>query len=573
MTKWRLKECAREISKNDNLSVILKELLSKRGIVSEKAQQNFIFPDYERDVHDPFKFFQMEKVVGRIEKARKEKQKVLIFGDYDADGITSIVILREVLLMLDIDVSVYIPDKKSEGYAMNLKAVEKFAGEKVQLIITVDCGITNIAEVARAAELGMDVIITDHHHVPETIPEAFAVINPNMPDCGYPFRELAGVGVAFKVVQAIFKKLLPEKKQQEKWMLDLVAIGTVADCVPLTGENRVLVKYGLVVLAKTRRIGLLELFRVGRILVDEQNIPDARKISFQIAPRINAAGRINHANLAYDLVVENSQIKARDFALELEETNARRQKMTETISNEIRAVAENMFNEKKLIFAMGENFPVGVVGLVAGRIASQYNKPTIILQKGETESVGSLRSIPQINIIEAIGKCADVLKKFGGHAQAAGVTVMNENLDAFYQKLDAIIETELKDKDISLELVIDAKLKASDIDFSLVDDIEKMRPFGEGNQEPLFMMEQMKIHELRFVGNGEKHLKMMLQPQDGSPKLFDAISFNAKSETFQMKENDQVDVVFSLQSDQWNGNKKILLNIIDIKHHENSPST
>ena len=568
MIKWIVREDQAEEFSSPEISNVLAKLLTSRGFRSLEEQKNFLFPDYDRDVHNPFLFVQMEKVVERIKTAKENKEKVFIFGDYDADGVTSAAILREVLLLLEINVEVYIPDKKNEGYGLNLNAIEFFATKNTKLVLTVDCGITGIKEVARANELGMDVIITDHHHVPAQLPEAFAIINPHMPESGYPFSELAGVGVAFKVVQALFEKLLPEQKQQEKWMLDLVAIGTVADCVPLINENRALVKYGLVVLAKTRRTGLKELFKVGRLVIDEQNLPDARKISFQIAPRINAAGRIDHANLAYNLVVENDEVKARDYALELESINSRRQKMTETVSNEIRAVAENMFKEKKFIFALGENFPIGIVGLVAGKIASQFNKPTIVLQKGEHESVGSLRSIPQINIIEAIGKCSELLKRFGGHAQAAGVTVKNENLEAFYQKLDAIIETELNGKNLLPQLEIDARLEASEIDFSLIDEIERMRPFGEGNPEPVFLLEKMRIHDLRTVGNGSKHLKMLLQPQDGAPKLLDSIMFNASKEALEVKEGMEIDVVCSLQSDEWNGNKKIQLNIIDLKKTE-----
>lgn len=569
MANWIVKENRFEIIPNSEISAALAGLLANRGIVTPEEQKNFLFPDYARDVHDPFAFRQMEKVVERIRVAKEKQEKVFIFGDYDADGVTSSAILREVLLLLGADVDVYIPDKKTEGYGMNIGAIESFAAQNAKLVITVDCGITGIKETIRAKELGIDVIITDHHHVPEELPEAFAIINPHLPDCGYPFADLAGVGVTFKVVQAIFKKLLPAQQQQEKWMLDLVAIGTVADCVPLVGENRVFVKYGLVVLAKTRRVGLKELFKVGRLVIDEQNLPDARKISFQIAPRINAAGRIEHANLAYNLVVAEDEVVARDAALELEETNARRQKMTEVVSNEIRAVAENMFKEKKFIFALGENFPIGIVGLVAGKIASQFNKPTIVLQKGEEESVGSLRSIPQINIIEAIGQCSDLLKRFGGHAQAAGVTVKNENLDAFYQKLDAIIEKELEGKDLALRLEIDARLQASEIDFSLVGELEKMRPFGEGNAEPLFLVEKMRIHEKRVVGNGSKHLKLLLQPQDGSPKLLDAIMFGASEEALKLQEGMEVDVVCSISSDEWNGNKKIQLNLVDVRLSKN----
>ncbi|KKT88524.1 MAG: Single-stranded-DNA-specific exonuclease RecJ, partial [Candidatus Moranbacteria bacterium GW2011_GWC2_45_10] len=454
---WKIKENKKiDIPFDLNLPEVLVRLLAGRGVEGSEAVREFLEPDYEKGVHDPFLFSDMGKVVERIAQARDNKERVVIFGDYDADGITSSVILKETLETLGIAVAVYIPDKRSEGYGMNLGAIEKLAEEETKLIITVDCGITGIEEVERARELGIDVIITDHHHVPEELPKALAVINPRTGNSGYPFLELAGVGVAFKVAQAIFEKLLPQKKEQVKWFLDLVAIGTVADCVPLVGENRIFVKYGLLVLSKTKRNGLLQLFSVARLNIDENNVPSTRNIGFHIAPRINAAGRINHANLAYDLLVEGDIAKARVFALELEENNSHRQKITETATNEVKVLAENSFKDKKLIFAVGENFPIGVVGLVAGKIAQQFNKPTAVLQKGETESKGSFRSIPQVNIIEAIERCKELLLKFGGHSQAAGISIENGKLEAFYEKLNAEIEKELEGKDISPEILVDA---------------------------------------------------------------------------------------------------------------------
>ncbi|KKQ47127.1 MAG: single-stranded-DNA-specific exonuclease RecJ [Candidatus Moranbacteria bacterium GW2011_GWD2_37_9] len=291
-----------EIEKKElyNLHPVALEILFRRGIKTQKEIESFLHPDYENDLSDPLEFFGMKKVVERIGQAREKKEKVLIFGDYDADGITASLVLTQVLSWLGVEAQSYIPNKELEGYGMNMAAVEKFSEEGINLIITVDCGITSIAEVARAKELGMDVIITDHHHVPENIPLAYAVINPKLKDNACDCGDLAGVGVAFKLAQALCGKFLPEKEDQLKWLLDLVAIGTVADCVSLVGENRTLVKYGLVVLSKTRRVGILELFKVGRIQIDEDNFPDTQKISFQIAPRINAAGRMDHAKIAFD---------------------------------------------------------------------------------------------------------------------------------------------------------------------------------------------------------------------------------------------------------------------------------
>lgn len=463
---------------------------------------------------------------------------------------------------------------------MNMPAIDEFAKKGARLIISVDCGITNVQEVAYANKMGIDVIIVDHHHVPEETPDAYAIINPHMEKSCYPFKNLAGVGVAFKVVQAIYQSMMPDKFEQTKWFLDLVAIGTVADCVPLVDENRIIVKYGMIVLSKTRRTGLRELCSVGRIDM-QSGTTDTQKISFHVAPRINAAGRIDHANVAFELLSEQDVLRARELALEIEGHNQKRQKVTEQVAGEVRVLADNMFKNDKLIFAVGEHFPVGVVGLVAGKIAQEYNKPVAILQKGEKESTGSLRSIPLVNIIESLGECGKHLLKFGGHAQAAGITVANEKIDILHKALAEVIEKKIGDKDITPEISIDLKMEPQEIDFDLLNALEKLRPFGEGNREPVFLMENLVVDESRIVGNGNKHLKLKLRAQDDSsrltetkssrrdetenPKIFDAISFNGMRKFPALPAETVIDAVFSLQKDEWNGNSKIQMNIIDIK--------
>lgn len=566
MAKWTSNECVEvPLDYTTKIHPLVTQILLSRGLKTEKELNQFVFPNYETDSPDPFLFSDMEKVVDRIKKAVDQKEKVIIFGDYDADGITSSAILKETFDLLGLESEVYIPNKRTEGYSVNSSAIEMFAANNVSLVITVDCGITSIAEVQKAKELGIDVIITDHHHVPAQLPAAFAIINPHQENCGYPFADLAGVGVAFKVVQAIFQKLMPEQMPMTKWMLDLVAIGTIADCVPLVGENRLFVKYGLVVLSKTRRVGLHEMFVVGRIVIDENAPADTKKVSFYIAPRINAAGRIDHANLAYNLIVEKDTAKARVFALELEASNTERQKVTQKIVDEVKILAENSFKDKKFIFAVGEHFPIGVVGLVAGKIAQQFNKPTAIFQKSEGESKGSFRSIPQINIIETIGQCKELLVRHGGHSQAAGVTVKNEDLEKFYEKMNEIINEKLQDIDLAIEIKIDGEVSGSDVDFDLVEDLEKLMPFGEGNSEPILAMRNLIVQEKRVLGNGNKHIKLFLSPADGSPKIFEAVSFNGYEKYEHIKIGDKIDILCNIQKDEWNGNKKIQLMIVDVK--------
>lgn len=563
---WKVKEKI-ELKKNGlpNLHPVILRILLERGFNNSQKINEFFFPDYEKGIFDPFLFSDMEKVIERIEIAKEKNELVAIFGDYDADGVTSSVILKETLEKIGINPIVYIPDKKLEGYGMNIKAIREFKEKNVKLILTVDCGITNIKETEDAKSKGIDVIIIDHHHVPEKIPDALAIINPHIKNSGYPFLELAGVGVTFKVVDALYRKFLPDKIEQLKWILDLVAIGTVADCVPLTKENRIIVKFGLIVLSKTRRTGLLELFKVARLEINENNLPDARKISFQIAPRINAAGRMDHANTAFNLIKEENQIHARNLSLELEGNNQARQKATGQLVDEVKVLAENMFKDRKFIFAVGEHFPIGIVGLAAGRIADEFNKPTAILNKGETESQGSFRSIPPVNIIESIEKCKKYLVKYGGHSQAAGVTVKNENLGKFFEELEKIIETGLGDKDISPVQEIDVEIFPKDLDFDLAESIRKFEPFGEGNEEPVFLMKDLIVEDLRKVGNGEKHLKLLLKATDSTPKIFEAIGFNLTNGFSHLKKGDKIDAVFNISIDNWNGNKKIQLKLIDLK--------
>lgn len=565
MSNWKVRDKVETKDVALDIHPVALQIIFQRGLDTSEKIKDFLSPDYERDIHDPFLFSEMPRVVERIGKAKNENELVVVFGDYDADGVTSTTILKETLDEIGVRSTIYIPDKKLEGYGLNAEAIEKFEKGGIKLIITVDCGITNLKEVAIAKNKGIDVIIADHHHLPENLPGCFAVINPHAKDSGYPFRDLAGVGVAFKLVQALYQKFIPEKLEMTKWLLDLVALGTVADCVPLLGENRALVKYGLVVLSKTRRVGLQELFKVGRIQIDENNIPDTRKISFQIAPRINAAGRMNHANAAYNLLVEKNQVAARILALELEASNQNRQKETERIVEEVRILAGNMYKDKKLIFAVSEHFPVGIAGLVAGKIADEFRKPTAVFQKEKNESRGSFRSIPQLNIIETLEECGDLIIKCGGHSQAAGATVANDNMQKFYEKLDKLIDKKLEGKDCIPEIEIDARVKAIDIDFELAETFEKFAPFGEGNPLPVFLMENLIIHETKTVGNGDKHIKLFLRSGDGSPKIFEAIGFNLNEKFAHLKKGDKIDVVFNLEIDTWNGNKKIQLKLVDLK--------
>lgn len=539
----------------------IEALLSLRGIESETDRKRFLAPNYEADLHDPFLFADMRKLVDRVGEAREKRETIGVFGDYDADGITSSVLLRRALERLGLVVAPYIPDKLTEGHGLHPNALDFFAREGVTLVFTVDCGMMNHAEIADAVSRGMDVVVVDHHHVPETLPPAFAIINPKMPDSTYPFSELCGAGTTFRVIDALYREFLPEKRDELKWLLDIAAIGTVADCVPLIGENRVIVMYGLVVLSKTRSVGLREMCAVGKISIDEDHLPNAQTIAFQIAPRINAASRMAHARMAHDLLMSEKRDEARLLALELEAQNGSRQKVSEALAREVRVVAESLSHDKKIIFAVGEQYPLGVAGLVAGKIAHEFGKPTAVFAKGETESTGSFRSIPALNMIEAIGECSELLERFGGHSQAAGATIRNENVEAFSQKLEEVIGRRLAETDMTPKLDIDLELPSTSVTPDFFARLSRLAPFGIGNPEPAFLVRDVEIDSVRLVGNGEKHLKIAFATTHG---VFGGIGFGMGEAWGDLRRGDIADVVFHLGENRWNGSTKLEFRVLDI---------
>ncbi|MFZ3031703.1 MAG: single-stranded-DNA-specific exonuclease RecJ [Candidatus Moraniibacteriota bacterium] len=542
---------------------VTEALLNERGYATKESRELFLSPNFDRDIHDPFLFLDMEKIVGRIGEARKNLETVGVFGDFDADGVTSSVIMREALQAVGVPVEVYIPEKVNEGHGFNILAVDFFESKGIKLVLTLDCGIMNHETIAEAKRRGIATIVIDHHHVPEVMPEAYAIVNPKVPAEPYPFRELCGAGTSFKVAQALYQRYLPKEVEQLKWLLDVVATGTVADVMPLIGENRCIVKYGLIVLSKTRRVGFQEMFAVGRIPIDEEHAPDAHTIGFQIAPRINAASRMAHAMLAHQLLMERDQAEARLMALELEDCNVRRQKVSTEVTEMVRKIAVEKYADKKFIFAAGEHFPYGVVGLIAGRIAREFNKPTCVMTQGETTSTGSFRSIPELNIIEAIEECGDMLEKYGGHAQAAGMTIRNDRMEAFYEKFNALVEKKLAHVVTEPEQWIDVLLRPEYITSQFYRDLVSFAPFGEGNPEPVFALENMVVREARLVGNGSKHLKLSLVSQGGN-KCFDAIGFSFGVNFPDLKENDILDVAFTLDENRWNGSTSLQLKLVDI---------
>ena len=633
--KWRInKKFPEEFKKLfPEYSEIVCQLLYERGIKTQREVDEFFNPDYEQDLHNPFLMKDMDKAVERIFKAIDKTEKLTVYGDYDVDGVTSSVLIVEALneikkcknicgrdVINSVSTDVYLPDREKEGYGLNKKALAEIAKSGTKLIITVDCGISSYDNVEEAKKLKMDVVITDHHSVPEKIPRAAAVVNPKQKDCSYPFKELAGVGVAFKLVQALYHKLAAEKPTSknssglilqkenklekyksrsqliptsEKWLLDLVALGTVADCVDLIGENRTLVKYGLLVLEKTRRPGLKTLIEnsvSGNKNNGKLKIPltpfykggtpkrgiikiDTYTIGYILAPRLNAAGRMDHANTAYQLLTIKSEKEAKLMTAKLENNNRERQKVTEKIISQVEKRIGEKYSPKnlpKIILESDREWKVGVAGLAAGKLVSKFSRPVIILKQKEKTSAGSGRSIPPFNLISAISACQDLLIEFGGHSQAAGLKVENKNLKKFYQKIKKIADEQLSKKDLVPEILISQEISPQDIGWDLYDQINKFQPFGTGNKKPVFLVRGLEIVNVRGVGaNREKkynkHLQLNLKYSNNQIKYFKAICFNQGKMIEEIKIGDLIDLVFSLEVNEWNGNRELQLNVEDLK--------
>lgn len=560
--KWKIKEKVEFNIEGLKVEPIVEYLLIQRGIRDKQEAEQFLNPNYEKDLHDPFLFRDMEKFIERIQQAIDSNEKVGVFGDHDVDGVSSATLMVEILEKLNLDVDVYIPDKLTEGHGINKKAVDQFSKSGITLMITVDCGMSNVAEVEYAREKNIETIITDHHIALDEIPDAVVIINPKVKDCGYPFAGLCGTGVVFKIVQAIYATFFPDEVEQLKWILDIVGVGTVADCMPLLGENRTLVKYGLIVLSKTQRIGYQEMINVGRMPIHSNKVPTAETVAFQIAPRINAAGRMSHAREAYELLREKDSLKAMERAKDIEKKNIDRRKITEKISKEIEIVVEENFKEKPFILISAEHYPVGIIGIVAGRIAEKYGKSTGIFTREKKESRGSFRSVQGVHILEAIKESSDLLTQFGGHMQAAGAVIANEKFDQFDLNMQESVGRQMKNFEKEMIQEADLEISHSEITFELIKEIKKFEPFGEGNREPKFLIRNLRLQEIRGVGSGDKHLKLKLVGDDS--EIFDGIGFNLGDRKNELVVGERVDIVCNIDENEWQGNLSIQFKLIDV---------
>jgi single-stranded-DNA-specific exonuclease len=537
------------------------QLLSNRGITTQEDAEEFILPDYQQDQHDPLLFRDMQKAVDRIRHAVDHKEKIVVHGDYDADGVCGSTVMYTILKAIGAQVEVYLPHRDTEGYGLNMHTVQMLADTKTNLIITVDCGISNAPEVAKAVELGMDVIVTDHHSEPPELPsKALAILNPKISAETYPFKYLAGVGVAFKVAQAL-ARAFALGDAFEKWLLDVVAISTITDCVPLVGENRLFVRYGLVVLRKNRRVGLRQLFAAMGV---DPLTTNAETIAFKIGPHINAAGRVKHANIAFELLIEESEETAAQMAQELCKTNRSRQQLSEKMAQEALLQAEQQKDEY-VIIVESQDWPVGLVGLVAGRVSSRYHRPTFVVTKMGGEIVGSGRSVEQFDLVQALQSVPEVFSKYGGHPMACGFSLKSEaSFDQFKEHMRKRAKELLANVDLVKTLNIDAECLLPNVDWTLIDIVNQCAPYGEGNREPVFVSRGVVIEEISAVGKTKSHLRMTVS-QHGTRRP--CIGFSRGEWASELRIGQEIDVAYQIGVNEWNGHRDIQLVVKDIQPH------
>jgi single-stranded-DNA-specific exonuclease len=533
-----------------DLPPLVAQLLYNRGVKLEDIAP-FLSAD-RRLEGNPFLLPDMAQAVSRVYKAVLSRQKIAVYSDFDVDGVTAIVILVEGLSRLGAEVIPYIPDRVNEGHGLKISALKKLHAQGANLVITADCGITDLAEVKQAQDMGMDMIITDHHIPLKSLPRAVAVVDPKRKDSVYPFLDLAGAGVAFKLLQALF-----HKDSREKWLtrlLDLVVLATVTDLVSLVGENRYLVKEGLKELNNSSRVGIQEMVKLAGLKPGEL---DAEDISWVLGPRLNAAGRMNNASTGYQLLTTQSSEEARLLALELEGKNVERQKLTSEVLSQAREKVAAKLHLPVLIES-DESYSIGVIGLVAGKLVDEFYKPAIIINLGPELCQGSCRSIAEFNIVSALAECHDLLTAFGGHPLAAGFTVARLNLAQLEQRLVRLATDQLGHLELRPELVIDAELPLTVLAGDTFNLIQKLSPFGRGNPQPTFLTRQVEVIECRNFGKQGEWLRLKLKQGNIT---WQAVDFESQKEREEVPSH--IDIVYNLEKSRWNGEEVLRLNLLD----------
>lgn len=530
---------------------LITQLLYNRGLADPSQFELFINDD-ERLVGNPLLLPGIHQAVNRIYQALLSGENIAVYGDFDVDGVTATAILVQGLTALGGKAIPYIPHRLTEGYGVKIAALENLHRQGVSLVITVDCGITAVAEVKKAKKLGLHIIVSDHHTPLPELPQAVAIVSPRLPGSAYPFAELTGAGVAFKLLQALLRGIGKEKLLEE--LLDLVALGTIADLAPLLGENRYLVKQGLKLINKTARPGISEM--LAQAGISPGNI-DSECVSWMLAPRLNAAGRLAHAMASYKLLTTESPQEARGLAVWLEEKNAERQELTAKVVARAReqVLAKGI---SPLLIASDKDYPAGIAGLVASKLSEEFYRPSVVIRTGEQTSSGSCRSIPEFNIVLALQQCSKLLSNFGGHSQAAGFTLPTGNLPQLQQMLSDIASSQLKGVDLRPRLDIDADVTLNELTGDAFRIMQKLAPFGRGNPQPVFLSQRIEVMDCRTMGNSGEHLRLRLK-QNGAQ--WDGVAF--RSGEYLREISSPLDIVYNLEVDRWRGQEKLRLNVLD----------
>lgn len=578
MSDWEKRE-SKNKDKIKGVNSVMSELLSLRG-VNDQNLEIFLNPSYEKEIHDSFKMRDMDNAVSRILSAIKNDERTLIFGDYDADGVLSSSVISLFFKKVGYEnFHVYIPDRQEDGYGLNRNAISEFAKSKGNLIVTVDCGITGIKEVDFANKLGLEVIITDHHLPHDKLPKALAIVNPKRIDCEYPFKELSGTGVAYKLVQGLSKKGdfdIPEG--WEKWLLDLVAISIISDMMSLTGENRAFMKYGLLVARKTQRLGLRQLLKAVKIRPEYLNEDD---IAFMVSPRLNAAGRMSHASQALNLLTTENPEEAKKIVKHLEEKNQERR----TIVTDILEVAEKKFfkdgSEKSNVLVVGDpSWPIGVLGIAAGRLVDLFHKPAFVWGKNGTGLLkGSCRSDGTVNMVELMGACGnDYFSDFGGHEMAGGFSVNPKKEKELEKKLSETYE-KLEKKETNQTIHYDMELFLDDVGETNAGIINNVGPYGNGNPKPVFLFREVSILDLKVFGNGGLHLELSFSDSGGkkinaigffavNPECLDGPFDGSKCHIFEgshIGKGEKINLLANIEKSYFKHRPEVRLRIVDIK--------
>ncbi len=549
-----------ELESLGDLSPLIAQLLRNRGVTSREEAHVFLHPQPMAQ-HNPLRLPNAEAAVERIASAIEGQETIAIFGDFDADGVTSAALLMEGMRALGARLVPYIPDRVAEGHGLNLPAIHFLREQGVQLIVTADCGITSAGEVAAAADLGIDTVITDHHAPPETLPGAVAVVDPKIPGAPDAYADLAAVGVAFTLMEALYARM---GRPTDETLLEYVALGTVADISPMRGENRYLVSQGLDHLNNTKRPGISELLKVSGLAPGQV---DTEAISFALGPRINAPGRVEHADPSFQLLVAQSAAEARPLAEMLNAKNIERRQLTENLVAKVEAMLEAMGDALPAILILGDpEFIPGVIGLAAGKLAEQYHRPSIVCQVGPQETRGSCRSIPEFNIIEALRRCDGIFDRYGGHAQAAGFTLPTRDFDGLKTRLIEIASEALREQTLTPSLLIDAELPLEGLNGQAIRALRELAPHGLDNPPPTLLSRNVKVKEARSMGKDGQHTRLKLQAGN--------VTWSAVAFDFAMEGQPApplIDVVYTLSADRWNGGEMLQLRVLDMAPSSEAP--